>query len=274
MTYYREIDVSQLARVVPADQPVPALQWINIADLVIDDRYQRPMGPANWKAVERIAAGFDWAKFAAVQVAPVVAGRFAVIDGQHRAHAAAVCGFDQVPCLCVTVAPGAQARAFVGMNASAIRINKHQMYRAALAAGEGWAMACDAAVVAGGCALATAHPSSKNKKPRVVYSIDVIQRAVAAGQDAAVSAALAAVVAFDQKARVALYSDYILAPWIAAVAAHPAHLRADLVAVLGRLDPFKVVDRAKMLDGKGSARAKAQALFEVMIRGQIKAVAA
>jgi hypothetical protein len=136
---YRNINVSHLLGATPQPQAVPSLQWVNIADLVIDERYQRPMGPRNWAAVQKIANCFDWAQFSAVQVAPIIGGKFAVIDGQHRVHAAALCGFEQVPALVVLVPEGAQARAFVGMNASAIRLTPTQMYRAALSVREVWA---------------------------------------------------------------------------------------------------------------------------------------
>ena len=87
---YRSIEVSHLPPVVPVDQAAPMLAWIKIADLAIDDDYQRPLNPGNWLAIRKIAEAFRWGRFGPVLVSPIEAGRFAVIDGQHCCHAAAL----------------------------------------------------------------------------------------------------------------------------------------------------------------------------------------
>jgi hypothetical protein len=87
------------------------LQWIKIADLLVDESYQRPILGKGRNNVHRIAREFSWACFAPVVVAPVEGGKFTIIDGQHRTTAAALAGFDTVPCQVVIAAQKEQAAA-------------------------------------------------------------------------------------------------------------------------------------------------------------------
>ena len=75
----------------------PMLQWLKIADLVVDPVYQRPIVGNGRRNVDRIARAFSWSCFAPVVVSPIEGGRFAIIDGQHRTTAAALVGLDSVP---------------------------------------------------------------------------------------------------------------------------------------------------------------------------------
>lgn len=142
----------------------PMLEWLAIAHLLVDDRYQRPIYGAGRSNVRKIAEGFRWAKFAPVIVAPVfVAGegrRFAIIDGQHRTTAAALRGFDRVPCQIIQADPGEQASAFKSINGQVTKVSRLSLQRAALAAGEPEAVALDEAARAGGvtiCGYPKAH---------------------------------------------------------------------------------------------------------------------
>ena len=100
--------------------PAPMLQWIDIELLVVDESYQRELRADNMKAIRRIAERFDWSKFSTVHVAPIEGGRFAIIDGQHRTHAAAACGFSQVPCQVTPMDRTRQAAAFAAINGLAV----------------------------------------------------------------------------------------------------------------------------------------------------------
>lgn len=221
------------------------MQWIAIADLVIDEDYQRPLGPANWAAIRRIATAFEWARFSPLLVSPVPGGRFAVIDGQHRAHAAAICGIETVPAVVVHIPREAQARAFVGVNTAAIRISGHHIYRAALTAREDWAIRSRDAVAAAGCELKDYQPTASAKRVRQVWAPLLIKDFIDRGHDRAVTAGLAAVVAVDGGTRVTLYHDAILRPWIGALCEWPAALDMDLPAFLTRTDPWKVVEAGR-----------------------------
>lgn len=115
---------------------VPMMQWVKVADLVVDDAYQRPIYGAGHQNVARIAAGFRWSKFTPLICAPVQGGKFAIIDGQHRATAAALLGIDSVPAQIVIADKAEQAAAFKAINGQVTRIHRLALQHAALAAGD------------------------------------------------------------------------------------------------------------------------------------------
>jgi hypothetical protein len=243
----RLIDVSHLPVLPPPDMPPPLLQWVPVADLRIDDRYQRPLGPASLAAIRRIADGFDWAKFGCVKVAPLEGGMFALVDGQHRVHAAALRGVTSVPTEVSRLTLRQQAEAFVTINARTMRVTPHQLFRAALAAGEAWALETDRAVTDAGCELARINNvPAKLKRPGQVFALDTVRRLVTAGQAAAVTAGLRALRAIEGGGPmdVALYDGALLKAWLGAVAAVPGAPAMDLAAVLRTHRPWQVIEKA------------------------------
>lgn len=165
----RGIDPSSFAALAAPDGgaladpgPAPMLQWVAIADLVVDDTYQRPIYGAGRHNVRRIAEGFRWSKFAPVIVAPVPGGKFAIIDGQHRTTAAALRGFESVPAQVIAADPVEQASAFRSINGQVTKVARMSLQRAALAAGDPDAVALDAAVRAGGARLC-AYPKAQTQ---------------------------------------------------------------------------------------------------------------
>jgi hypothetical protein len=118
----------------------PMLQWLKIADLIVDPAYQRPIVGNGRRNVDRIARAFSWSCFAPVVVAPVEGGKFAIIDGQHRTTAAALVGFDSVPCQIVIAALEEQAAAFKAINGITTPISRMALHAAALVAREPWAI--------------------------------------------------------------------------------------------------------------------------------------
>jgi len=78
--------------------PRPELKYLPIADLVTDPTYKRPLsGRGKWRVL-RISQTFSWSCFSAVVVTPLGNGKYAIIDGRRRATAAALAGFEEVPC--------------------------------------------------------------------------------------------------------------------------------------------------------------------------------
>jgi hypothetical protein len=118
----------------------PMLQWLKIADLVVDPAYQRPIIGKGRQNVDRIARNFRWPCFAPVVVSPVEGGKFAIIDGQHRTTSAAIVGFDSVPCQIVVAAREEQAAAFKAINGTTTPISQMALHAAALVASEPWAV--------------------------------------------------------------------------------------------------------------------------------------
>jgi hypothetical protein len=119
---------------------VPMLQWLKIADLVVDPAYQRPIVGQGRRNVDRIAREFSWSCFATVVVSPVEGGKFAIIDGQHRTTAAAILGLETIPCQIVIAARDEQAAAFKAINGTVSPISQMALHAAALVAKEPWAI--------------------------------------------------------------------------------------------------------------------------------------
>ncbi len=260
----REIDLTGFTLGVLADQAAPQLQWVPVSALVVDDRYQRLLDQAGRKAIQTIADSFDWMQFSAVLVAPIAGGRYAVIDGQHRVHAAALVGLDTVPAMVVLADLAQQARAFVGVNTTARRITNHQVYRAALEAGEAWAVACRDAVVAGGCSLSTHNPTAAQRKPYVLYQVMAVRKFVAAGDGPWLTMALRALRDYDTRGRTGLYTDYILRPMVQALS-KIGRQDLNLSLALARRDPFQVLDAVQRLRAQGHAVSTLDAMRKYLL---------
>ena len=279
MTYLREIqrpEASDLIQV--ADQPSPMLQWVEIATMVIDDTYQRPINHGGLSTIRRIAANFRWSCFTPVLLAPIEGGQFAVIDGQHRVHAALLCGIKSVPAMVVPIAATEQAQAFIQVNTARTGISVFSIYKAGLASGEPWAMAAQDAVTAADCRLMSFKPHAAAKKPGQVYCVGLIRDMVIKGHAQAVTVALTAVRSIDAggNSAVLLYSDWLLNPLLKAVADFPDLSVETLADLLRKKRPMHVMDAAARLAKEENRRASviAREIFAAAIRQHVMAVTA
>lgn len=251
----RGIDVGGRTLVEPQPGPAPMLQWIALDKLVIDERYQRPLAKGNWKSIETIAANFRWSRFGPVLVAPIEGGMFAVIDGQHRVHAAALCGITDVPAMVVQVGIEEQSRSFAWINSQAIRVTVFHVFKAAVAAGEDWAVRAEGAVSAAGCRLMTYNMTGSMKQARQVFCIGFIRKQIEAGNDWAVTLGLQSVAGTPALGdRPVAYTDYLLRPWILAVADAGCRDLPTLVRALSMGNPFKVVEQPGLSGGRTGLR--------------------
>lgn len=272
MTALRPISIAGMQTYELASQPSPQVGWIKIADMVIDDRYQRPLEKNNLQAIRRIAADFRWSRFSPVLVAPIEGGRYAIIDGQHRAHAAALCGIESIPAMISLVAPEEQALAFIEINTRQIKVSGYMVYRASLAAGETWAVACRDAVEAAGCKLMTTKWTTDRKKPGMVFAVDAIRKLVDAGHAQAVTNGLAALMAYDPEST-ANFSDTLLRPFLAA-AAECGGTTEELLNVLRAKKPWLVIEAAdRMAEQDGKAKATCRREFFAMLMRRERAAA-
>jgi hypothetical protein len=121
----------------------PKLDWLPLAALRIDTGYQRPIMQKGRENIARIVAEFSWSRFSPLVVTPIVDGLYAIIDGQHRATAAKRLGITDVPCQVVAVKPAEAASIFSAINGNVTPMTPQYIYKAALAAGEEWALAVD-----------------------------------------------------------------------------------------------------------------------------------
>jgi len=186
----RPIDASRFAALGERPDPgvPPMLQWARIADLVVDDRYQRPITGAGTTNVRRIAMGFRWSKFAPVVVAPVEGGRFAIIDGQHRTTAAALLGIEQVPVMVVVADATAQAEAFRSINGNVTKVSPLSLHHAAVMAGNESAVAVQKAADAAGVTILRYPKAVTHLEPGETLALDTIRTGLRdLGFDAVVS---------------------------------------------------------------------------------------
>jgi hypothetical protein len=244
----RKIDVA------PADRPkhidpgaAPILQWLKISQLVVDDSYQRELQRGNWTAIRKIAARFKWSRFSPVFVAPVEGGLFAIIDGQHRTHAAAMCGFAEVPCQIVQMDAREQAASFAAVNGLVTRVTPLNIFKAAAAAGEPWAVAAIKACADAGCRLMSRNVSAAEKKPGEIFCVQLVRKLVDAGHAKAVTLALSGLRRSDFGSDAEAYTNEILKPIFAAVVDRPWLLGAavDLKTFFDTFDIYSAIDRAE-----------------------------
>ncbi len=237
--------------IVPNDRPpgldpgpAPMLEWIEIRRLVVDDTYQRELKPKNWTAIRSIAADFKWSRFSPVFCAPIEGGRFAIIDGQHRTHAAAICGFEKVPCQIVQMSVQEQAEAFSAVNGKVTKVTSWQILKAAVAAGEPWAQQADGAARDAGAKLVTSTPSYKDRKAGCIYSPNQFRKIVETYSREKVTAALRVILAAEGYRDVAeIWDGPVLCPLLEALCEAPEILKkADAHTVLEDFDIWKSIE--------------------------------
>lgn len=126
-------------KVAPPQGSLPVLQYCTPDQLQIDPDYQRGIeaGPSQ-TLIRRIAMHWDWTLCQPLMVARRSHGALYVVDGQHRLAAAKLRGdIWQLPCV-VTAFPDAagEAAAFVALNQARRPLQRLDVFRAALAAGD------------------------------------------------------------------------------------------------------------------------------------------
>lgn len=225
---------------------VPDLRWIAIADLVIDDRYQRELAVRSWRNINAIAANFRWSQFSTVLVAPVEGGSYAIVDGQHRCHAAQLCGIETVPCQVVQMDGCEQAAAFAAVNGNTVKVTPWVVYRAAVMAGEPWAIAARDAVAAAGARLMTSNKSAHTKLPGEVFCAGWIVGVVKSGRGDLLTWALDALVRSESgQSDLSMWGVSFLRPWVEALGDRPRlrEQKRDLVEFLDTFDFYDAIDR-------------------------------
>ncbi len=246
----RRIEFANETKNAKADPgPAPILQWVKIEDLVVDDDYQRELKLSNWKAIRKIAAQFKWSRFSPVFVAPVEGGKFAIIDGQHRTHAAAMCGFKEVPCQIVQMSKEEQAAAFAAVNGLVTKVTLWNIYKAALAASEAWATECAKVCEEAGCRLMVVNRAASDKKAGEIFAVALIKQHVNAGRSEMVGRALTALRKSKFGEDAEAYSNEILRPVLDAVVQRPwlsaAHY--DLQKFFDEFDIWSAIDQSTEL---------------------------
>lgn len=131
----------------------PNMGWVSVNSLVIDYSYQRRIDKHGWRHVGNIAREFSWRHFGVIETAPVAGERYAVVDGQHRIFAAMLCGIEKVPVRVTVMTRAQQAGAFAKINGAVRQVTLFNIFKAALAAGDLWAVTADRIARKAGCRL-------------------------------------------------------------------------------------------------------------------------
>ena len=195
MDSLRSIDISGYYGITFTTQPgvAPQVQWIELASLRIDDNYQRPIAQRGKMQVRRIAERFRWSRFAPIIVAPIEGGLFAVIDGQHRCHAAMLRGIKSVPCMVVTVDTAEQAEAFTEINTRQLAVRPAVLHKARVAARDAVALQVQALCEQSGVIIADNKAASEMKRGETLAVVAIYKLLDMYGE-ATLSRALEAIV--------------------------------------------------------------------------------
>lgn len=240
----RALTLDKLSRpsVVRDPGPEPSQGWSPVEKLVIDPEYQREIRSDGRRAIERIAGAFEWSKFSPVICSPVSLGRFAIIDGQHRTTAAMLCGHVQVPCHILALDRAGQAAAFAAINGNVTKMTTWAIYKAALAAGEGWAQLAKQVAAVAGCKLMTSNKSSGDKEGGEIYGITTMRDMIARHGAAPVTLALSAFKKSVYGDLPIAWGNTILFAWVQAVAGNKRACGMSAAALAAFHNDFDVLE--------------------------------
>lgn len=171
----------------------PKLDFLPIANLRIDESYQRNIEPRGLRTIATIHNEFDWNRFAPLIVAHVPGGDlYVIIDGQHRATAALLRGFEKLPCAIVEASALEQPAIFTAVNGTVTPITIFQLFKAARAAKIPWATEIDRACKPAGV-ISLLYPKAKSEiKPFETMAIGTLRKLIGRFGVDEVSAALVA----------------------------------------------------------------------------------
>lgn len=238
---HRPIAPLSLAGVSPGGTPraQPIFEWVNPADLLVDDGYQRDSSERSLRLVRKIVSNWDWARYKP-PVAVLTDAGLELIDGQHTAIAAATHPeIEQIPVMIVEVAERAErASAFIGHNKDRIAVTTPQLHVAALAAGDSDAQAiADTARRAGVTILRAS--KKKGYQPGDTLAVTAIDQLIRGrGQDGA-AAVLSVLVAAGQAPITQVHikaTDYLLHSPEFVGQITEAALSASIVAMRPQID--------------------------------------
>jgi hypothetical protein len=171
----------------------PRMEWIAVADLLLDRAYQRDTSTKTAsKVISHIIAHFSWAKFQCLTVSCRPDGKRFVVDGQHRLIAVRKLKIAEVPCVLFDV-PSRQieARMFQDINRVRRAVSALDMHRAAVAAGDAAAVAVEAVLARVDMEVAP-HTNFTCWQPKHVAAIGSLKTCIKAYGETATEAALIA----------------------------------------------------------------------------------
>jgi hypothetical protein len=169
----------------------PAIQWIPLDRLLVDDSYQRGMDQQqSQKVIASIAQGWDWRLCQPLMVS-ARGGAMYVIDGQHRLEAARRRpDVPHLPCSVSAYADASEEAAiFVRANLGRKALTPLDIFRASVAAGDETASEAHRLVTEAGLKVAR-HTNTSSLEPGTLTNIRGIITALKRHRASIVSAAL------------------------------------------------------------------------------------
>jgi hypothetical protein len=94
----------------------PELRWVAIGDLFAASQANGELDAPTSLSIKQMVDTFNWSCFTPVVVTPTEEGKFVIIDGFRRVTAAAIVGFDAVPCQIVIADDRQLAVAYTVLN--------------------------------------------------------------------------------------------------------------------------------------------------------------
>lgn len=246
--------------------PEPDLQWVPIADILVDSSYQRELDE---KRVKRILTAFRWDHFGAIVLAPQPDGRFAVTDGQHRLKAAEMHPrIKRVPAVVISAGGNmAEAENFLAINRGRKVVTPVETYWAGLAAGDENAKAVHDVLAAAGCDVVAENGAYR---PGHTNAVGALTRCIARYGDAATIAALKSIRAAWPDDAKALRGTLISALARINRENREALDPARMVRALGGKSPADLTAAAegfRKLSGGSAETALAKAITEIYNKG-------
>lgn len=243
----------------------PRLDFLPLSKLRIDDTYQRSIERKGLVTIVRICNEFDWNRFAPLIVAriPGKDELYAIIDGQHRATAALLCGFDLAPCAVVNATALEQPAIFAAVNGNVTPVTIFQLFKAARAAKEQWALDVDK-VCTGAGIVPLVYPKARREiKPFETMAIGTIRKLIIRHGIDEITAALKAMRsrprADEPGSWGALAIEHALAEWRIGQGKRAAVIDA------GDASPGTVAQRIRSLKDRGYTRFAIQAALNVKL---------
>ena len=242
----------------PAGQlgPVGNLAMLPVTSLVIDKRYQREIRQGGVANIVQIVEDFDWRRFGVVVVAAVGDGRYAVIDGQHRATAALLHpAVDLVPAYVVTADTATAASVFASLNGKRTAMTAGDLLHARAAAGEAMATELMALCRETGIVPLRAKSTVAGWKPGETMAVVALQ-SVFATHGPYVARAVFAALAHPRHAGAVKASAILALADIVAADKTWLHRKPGGVDLSGVLDGVRLADLLALAAGRAKAEGK------------------
>lgn len=235
------------------------MTWVALQDLVIDDRYQRPIEARGRKTVRRIIEEFSWAKFEPIIIAPAdgAPGKFAILDGQHRATAALIHPrVSQVPAIIHEIGLAEQARAFRDINSVVTNMTPLAIHYAGVVGGDPDALFIERVCKAADVVVCRYPKAAGRVHARETMAVGMIGKLLALHGEQPVRRALTALRKAYPEVGGVLRSPFIRALALVS-AARPALSSGELAEVIGDsdLDTLWEAARSRLKWGGKSAGA-------------------